>query len=291
MAANAVSAVLLLARLFKDKTACRLQLKKLRIHIRSLGRIVEVGLPAGVQSSLFSLSNMIIQSSIVKVNNAMAGAGAAYQPVVKGNSACSSIEGFIYTAIDSVGKAAVSFVGQNAGAKKYDRLSKFLKIAYLTSFALGVALPAIVILLRNPLLALYGVKPADSGLDKIAYDTGVIRMLVMFVPYFTIAFMQLGSGVLQGLGKAIIASVSSLIGACLFRVVWIFTAFAAKPTLVIIYLSYPISWVLVAFSHFIMIRKTLKKLRAAAPERQEELVSADENAETAEEAAISVDKN
>ncbi len=291
VAANAVSAVLLLARLFKDKTACRLQLKKLRIHIRSLGRIVEVGLPAGVQSSLFSLSNMIIQSSIVKVNNAMAGAGAAYQPVVKGNSACSSIEGFIYTAIDSVGKAAVSFVGQNAGAKKYDRLSKFLKIAYLTSFTLGVALPAIVILLRNPLLALYGVKPADSGLDKIAYDTGVIRMLVMFVPYFTIAFMQLGSGVLQGLGKAIIASVSSLIGACLFRVVWIFTAFAAKPTLVIIYLSYPISWVLVALSHFIMIRKTLKKLRAAAPEMQEELVSADENAETAEEAAISVDKN
>lgn len=129
--------------------------------------------------------------------------------MVKGNSACSSIEGFIYTAIDSVGKAAVSFVGQNAGAKKYDRLSKFLKIAYLTSFTLGVALPAIVILLRNPLLALYGVKPAGSGLDKIAYDTGVIRMLVMFVPYFTIAFMQLGSGVLQGLGKAIIASVSS----------------------------------------------------------------------------------
>lgn len=96
---------------------------------------------------------------------------------------------------------------------------------------------------------------------------------------------------LQGLGKAIIASVSSLIGACLFRVIWIFTAFAAKPTLVIIYLSYPISWVLVALSHFIMIRKTLKKLRAAAPEMQEELVSADENAETAEEAAISVDKN
>lgn len=93
--------------------------------MKTLGRIVEVGFPAAVQSSLFSLSNMLIQSSIVKVNNAVAGAEAAYQPVVKGNSACSSVEGFIYTVIDSVGKASVSFVGQNAGAKKYDRLSAF----------------------------------------------------------------------------------------------------------------------------------------------------------------------
>lgn len=288
--ANAVSAILLIARLLKDKTACRLRLKKLRIHMKTLGRIVEVGFPAAVQSSLFSLSNMLIQSSIVKVNNAVAGAEAAYQPVVKGNSACSSVEGFIYTVIDSVGKASVSFVGQNAGAKKYDRLSAFLKIAYLTSFVVGVISPAIVLLLRNPLLALYGIRPAAEGLDKIAYDTAVTRMLIMFVPYFTIAFMQLGSGVLQGLGKAVSASVSSLIGACLFRVIWIFTVFAAKPTIEIIYLSYPISWVLVALSHFIMIRKTLKKLRASASETAEEGKAANENAETAAEAAISVDK-
>lgn len=115
-------------------------------------------------------------------------------------------------------------------------------------------------------------------------------MLIMFVPYFTIAFMQLGSGVLQGLGKAVSASVSSLIGACLFRVIWIFTVFAAKPTIEIIYLSYPISWVFVALSHFIMIRKTLKKLRASASETAEEGKAANENAETAAEAAISVDK-
>lgn len=291
VAANAVSAALLLFRLAKNKTECRLRLKKLRIDMKSLGRIVEIGLPAAVQSSLFSLSNMLIQSSIIKVNNAVAGAGAEYQPVVKGNSAGTSIESFINTAVDSVGKASVSFVGQNAGAKKYDRLSRFLKIAYLTSFVAGVISPAVVLLFRNPLLALYGIKPAAEGLDKIAYDAVVTRMLVMFVPYFTIAFMQLGSGVLQGLGKAVSASVSSLIGACLFRVLWIFTVFAAKPTLAIIYLSYPISWALVALTNFIMIKKTLKKLRAAAPETQEERVPATENAETAEEAAISVDKN
>lgn len=225
VAANAISAVALIVRLFRDKSVCRLHIKKMKIHGKTLGKIVRIGLPAAVQSSLFSISNMLIQSSIVSVNNSVAGEGAEYQPIVKANSAGMSIEAFIYTAIDSVGKAAVSFVGQNSGAGKTDRLWRFLKISYAISFTLGVALPAIVLILRNPLLALYGIYPATEGLAGIAYDAAITRMLVMFVPYFTIAFMQLGSGILQGLGKSVIASVSSLIGACLFRVVWIFTGF------------------------------------------------------------------
>lgn len=264
VAANAISAVALIVRLFRDKSVCRLHIKKMKIHGKTLGKIVRIGLPAAVQSSLFSLSNMLIQSSIVSVNNSVAGEGAEYQPIVKANSAGMSIEAFIYTAIDSVGKAAVSFVGQNSGAGKTDRLWRFLKISYAISFTLGVALPAIVLILRNPLLALYGIYPATEGLAGIAYDAAITRMLVMFVPYFTIAFMQLGSGILQGLGKSVIASVSSLIGACLFRVVWIFTAFAADPTLFMIYVSYPISWTLVAATHFIVIIRSMKRMPAAA---------------------------
>ena len=264
VAANAISAVALIVRLFRDKSACRLYIGKMKIHGKTLGKIVRIGLPAAVQSSLFSLSNMLIQSSVVSVNNSVAGEGAEYQPIVKANSAGMSIEGFIYTAIDSVGKAAVSFVGQNSGAGKTDRLWKFLKISYAISFVLGVALPALALLLRNPLLALYGIYPATEGLAGIAYEAAITRMLVMFVPYFTIAFMQLGSGILQGLGKAVVASVTSLIGACLFRVVWILTVFAASPTLFAIYISYPISWALVAGTHFIVILRALKHMRPAA---------------------------
>lgn len=264
VAANAISAVALIVRLFRDKSACRLYIGKMKIHGKTLGKIVRIGLPAAVQSSLFSLSNMLIQSSVVRVNNSVAGEGAEYQPIVKANSAGMSIEGFIYTAIDSVGKAAVSFVGQNSGAGKTDRLWKFLKISYAISFVLGVALPALALLLRNPLLALYGIHPATEGLAGIAYEAAITRMLVMFVPYFTIAFMQLGSGILQGLGKAVVASVTSLIGACLFRVVWILTVFAASPTLFAIYISYPISWALVAGTHFIVILRALKHMRPAA---------------------------
>lgn len=261
---NAISAIVLVIKLFRDKGACKLHFKKLRIHGKTLGKIVKIGLPAAVQSSLFSLSNMLIQSSIVSVNNSVAGANAEYQPVVKANSAGTSIESFIYTAIDSVGKAAVSFVGQNAGAGKTDRLWKFLRISYTISFVVGVALPAIVLLLRNPLLALYGIYPAEEGLGAIAYDAAMTRMLIMFIPYFTIAFMQLGSGILQGLGKSVTASVSSLIGACLFRVVWILTAFAAMPTLGMIYVSYPISWTLVAAAHIVVILRTMKRLGGKA---------------------------
>ena len=264
VAANAISAVALIVRLFRDKSACRLYIGKMKIHGKTLGKIVRIGLPAAVQSSLFSLSNMLIQSSVVRVNNSVAGEGAEYQPIVKANSAGMSIEAFIYTAIDSVGKAAVSFVGQNSGAGKTDRLWKFLKKSYAISFVLGVALPALALLLRNPLLALYGIYPATEGLAGIAYEAAITRMLVMFVPYFTIAFMQLGSGILQGLGKAVVASVTSLIGACLFRVVWILTVFAASPTLFAIYISYPISWALVAGTHFIVILRALKRMRPAA---------------------------
>ena len=261
VAANAVSAVVLLVKLAKDHTACGLRFAKLRIHLRTLGKIVAIGLPAAIQSCLFSLSNMLIQSSIVKVNNTLAGSDAAYQPVVKGNSAGTSIESFLYTSVDSVGKASVSFVGQNVGAKKYSRLSKFIRISYMISFVLGVCLPALVLCFRNPLLAVYGVHAAESGLDQIAYETAVKRMIIMFAPYFTIAFMQLGAGILQGLGRAVVSSVISLIGACLFRVVWIFTVFSFKPSLEIIYLSYPISWTLVAVSYFIVIDRTIRKLR------------------------------
>lgn len=279
VASNAISAVVLLVKLFREKSVCRLHIKKMRIHGKTLGKIVKVGLPAAVQSSLFSISNMLIQSSIVSVNNSLAGENAEYQPVVKANSAGTGIESFLYTAIDSVGKAAVSFVGQNSGAGKTDRLWKFLKISYAISFVLGVALPALALLLRNPLLALYGIRPATEGLAGIAYEAAITRMLVMFVPYFTIAFMQLGSGILQGLGKAVVASVTSLIGACVFRVVWIFTAFAAEPTLFMIYVSYPISWALVAGTHFVVILRTLKRMLPATSAVATEAVTVSGEAE------------
>ena len=195
--------------------------------------------------------------------------------MVKGNSVATNIESFLYTAASSIGQASVSFVGQNAGAKKYDRIKKGMMALYAISFIIPSLFAAVVILARDPLFALYGVYHAESGLGKIAYEAALKKMIIMFIPYFTLAFMELGSGIMQGYGKALTAALCTLTGACVFRIIWIFTVFAADPTLEAVYISYPISWAMTAAAHFVMAIITLKKLnKKAASEEESERQSA-----------------
>lgn len=265
---NGVSAVVLLVVLMRENTLCKVVLRELRIYKDSFVKMLEIGIPAALQTTAFTVSNMLIQSSIIKVNDMLVGPDVEYQPVVKGNSVSTSIESFLYTAAASIGQASVSFVGQNAGAKKYDRIKRGMIILYAVSFIVPSLFAGAVILLRDPILALYGIPHVESGLEKIAYDAALSRMLLMFIPYFTLGFMELGSGMMQGFGRALTAAVCTLTGACVFRIIWIFTVFAADPTLDAIYISYPISWALTSAAHFVMATITLKKLkkRAAADE-------------------------
>ena len=124
---------------------------------------------------------------------------------------------------------------------------------YFLTFLVAVTFSSALILLRTPLLALYDVHPGAAGsLDQIAYETAVKKMMIMFTLYFSLAFMEVGSGVVRGLGKSVASTVVSLLGACVFRVVWISTVFRAVPTLDVIYWSYPISWGLTALAHFVI---------------------------------------
>lgn len=261
MISNAVSAVLLLIRLSHDKGYCRFSPRRLRMEKHAFGEILYVGIPAGVQGALFSLSNMLIQSSILQVNNAMCPVDSAYQPVVKGNAAATNLEGFAYTATNSVHQASVAFTSQNVGAKKYDRVPRVMRCCYLVTFCIAAVASGILILFRSPLLALYGVTGgAPESLDQIAFDTASVRMLIMLSTYFLLAFMEVGSGVLRGLGKSVTSTVVSLVGSCLLRIVWILTVFRVHPTLEVIYLSYPISWMATAVAHFaccIFVRRKL----------------------------------
>lgn len=272
---NGISAVVLLVILMRENTLCKVVIKELRIYKEAFLKMLSIGIPAAFQTVAFTVSNMLIQSSIIKVNDMLVGADAEYQPVVKGNSVSTSIESFLYTAANSIGQASVSFVGQNAGAKKYDRIKKGMVAMYSVSFVITSLFAAIVILARDPLFALYGIKRAESGLEKIAYDAALKRMLIMFIPYFTLGFMELGSGMMQGFGKALTAAICTLTGACVFRIIWILTVFAADPTLEVIYMSYPISWALTAAAHFVMAVITLKNLgEKAAEEERSQLLSA-----------------
>lgn len=249
---NAISAALLAYRLSHDDGACRFSFSRLCFDRQAFRDILYIGLPAGIQGSLFSLSNMILQSSILQVNNAMCPPEtSAFAPVVKGNSAATNLEGFIYTAQNSVYQAAITFTSQNIGAKKPRRVWRIMGCCYLLSVLTSLTVSLCIFGLRDPLLALYEVKDGIEGtLEHIAYESALLRMYCVFLPYSLISLMEIGCGVVRGLGKAISSTVISLVGACAFRILWISTVFRQVGTLASIYICLPISWLLTGLIFF-----------------------------------------
>ena len=261
MISNVASAMILLFYLSRSKGPCRFSLKKLVLDRWAFKSIVNIGLPAAIQGILFSLSNIIIQSSIIKVNNIISPAGLDYQPVVKANSAVANAEGFAYAATNSVAQASTTFIGQNYGAKKYKRIGAVMRNCYLITFFIAAIFAGLLILLRNPILSLYGIVPgADGTGEAIAYSAAATKIFIMFPTYFLLAFMEVGSGIMRGLGRSLTSTIVSLVGSCLLRIVWICTVFAAYPTLEVVYISYPITWGLTALIHFICCNFVRRKL-------------------------------
>ncbi len=167
-------------------------------------------------------------------------------------NAAANLEGFAYTAQNSVYQGAITFTSQNAGANKYERVWRVMTCCYTIAFIIATLFGGMTLVLHEPLLALYDVAPGAVGtLDQLAFETARTRMLYMMLLYFLVAFMDTGCGFVCGLGKSISSTVISLLGVCAFRVVWIYTVFAANPTLETLYLSYPLSWGLTAVAHFL----------------------------------------
>ena len=262
--ANVVSVIFLALKLSRDDGPCRFSFKKLCFDKKAFGDILRIGLPAGVQGSLFSISNMLIQSSILRMNTILAPAQSGFEPVVNGNAAAANLEGFAYTAQNTIYQAAITFTSQNAGAKKHKRIYRIMGCCYLLGACVATTFALTMFFLREPLLALYGIREAAAGtLEQIAFNTAVTRMTFIFVPYIVISLMEVGCGIVRGLGKSISSTIISLLGACVFRVVWILFVFNNFPSLEIIYISYPISWVLTGAVFFIysltVLRKIIKK--------------------------------
>jgi putative MATE family efflux protein len=258
---NAVSAIVLLYVLMRDKGPCRLRLRHLKIDRRAFVGILHIGIPAGVQGALFSLSNMMIQSSITRVNNNLGLPSDSYQPVVDGNSAVGNLEGFVYTATNAVCQAAITFTGQNAGAAKYERVRRVMGACYLMTVLVAAIFSTVLILFSDPLLALYGITGGEPGsLAAIAREAAQTRLMINVVPYFLLACMEVGGGILRGLGRSITATIVSLTGACLFRIVWLKTVFEHYETLEAIFISYPISWMLTTVAYLILSTLALRKL-------------------------------
>ena len=244
---QAISAVLVVICLMKTEGAVNLDLKKLKIHMHRLWELAKCGIPAGFQGMLFSISNVLIQSSI----NTFGPAGIA------GNSVGSNIEGFLYAIMNTLYQASLTFVGQNVGARKPERIHKITFICFVYVCVIGLIGGQLLYRCGRFLIGIY-----NSDEDVII--AGLTRMKYMAQPYVLCGLMDMLVGALRGMGKSLVPMLVSLMGACVFRVVWVLTVFAANPQPDILYWSYPISWALTASVHFIcylyVFKKTKEKL-------------------------------
>lgn len=239
---NVVSAVAIVIVLIRSETAYRLSIKSLRLHKEELIEVIKVGLPAGIQGSVFSLSNTLIQSAVNSF-------GAV---AIAGNSAASSIEGFVYHAMNAFYQATLTAVSQNYGAKQEKRMHKYMMTSLACVSVVGFTLGCLSTIFSRQLLGIYIV---DS---KEAIDFGVIRIIYSGLPYFLCGIMEVQSGMLRGLGYSTGAMINSLIGACGFRVLWVLLILPLNHTPEILFLCWPISWIVVIIMHetyYMIIRK------------------------------------
>ncbi|MBQ7925124.1 MAG: MATE family efflux transporter [Lachnospiraceae bacterium] len=241
-----VSALLVVRCLIKTQSSYRLIISNLRITKDKLIKMLQIGMPAGLQGALFSISNVLIQSSINSFGSiAMAG-----------NTAASNIEGFVYTSMNAFHQSAISFTGQNYGAKEYKRIGKICVICQIAVCIVGGVLGTLSYACSGTLLQLY-----SKDTEVIAY--GILRLSIICPTYFLCGTMDTIVGSMRGMGYSLLPTLVSLTGACLFRILWINTIFQWNRSLECLYLSYPISWFLTTAVHFIcffiVYRKILRK--------------------------------
>lgn len=242
-----ISATLIVRCLLREKEAYQLILKDIRLHTKYVGRILQIGLPAGLQGTLFSLSNVVIQSSVNSFGSV----------IMAGNAAAGSVEGFVYMGMNAFHQAAVSFVSQNMGAGRFERINKIVVRVMLCVIMTGILLGGLVVLFGEHLLGLYSGKE-----DVIA--AGMIRLRIICGVYFLCGLMDVMVGVLRGLGYSVMPMIVSLIGACGLRLLWIFTIFQVEQyhTTTVLYLSYPVTWLITFMIHvicFCVVRRRYPK--------------------------------
>ena len=230
-----ISAILTVMALMKRTDACRFELKAMAFHKDALVKIIKIGVPAGIQGSLFSISNVLIQSSINSFGDL----------VMSGNAAAGNIEGFVYITMNAFHQTTLNFVGQNLGAGKMDRVHKVVGIDLLLVTLMGLVTGLAAFHFGRSLLSIY-------------------RMSFVCAPYFLCGLMDVMNGALRGLGSSMEPLIITVLGVCVMRVVWIYTVFRipAYHTLSCLYVSYPISWILTLLAQivgYLLVTRRLKR--------------------------------
>ena len=244
---QAVSAALIIRCLMKMDGMCKLELRKLSIDVPMMMNMIKLGLPAGMQGSVFSISNVLIQSSINSFGSV----------VMAGNAAASNVEGFTYIAMNALHQTALTFTSQNYGQRKFDRIKKIQLICVGLVTVVGLVVGGGSYLFGENLLRFY-----STDAEVIGY--GMLRMGYIAIFYFMCGIMDVMVGGLRGLGYSVMPMIVSLLGACGLRILWIFTIFAQHRTLDTLYISYPITWAITASVHVICYVVGIRKMQEKA---------------------------
>lgn len=233
---NYISCGLLVGFLMKQENSLKLEISKIKIDKRILRRIVKIGLPAGIQGTVFSLSNVVIQSAINSFGTA----------VIAGSSAAASIEGFVYISMNSVSQTTVTFVGQNYGAGDEKRVKRVIFETLGIVIVVGVVMGNLAYGFAPQLLGIY----TDS---TEAITAGTLRLFWVCCFYALCGIMDTLTGGLRGLGRSTVPMIVSLLGACATRLIWIATYFQVHHTQSVLFFSYPGSWLLTLTVHSICL--------------------------------------
>ena len=239
-----ISACLIVRCLMKTDAGYRLDLRKLRVVRNKARSIVKIGLPAGLQGAIFSVSNVLIQSSVNSFGSV----------AMAGNTAAQNIEGFVYTSMNAVYQTALSFTSQNFGARQYVRMKKILVYCLMVTTMVGLIMGGGTVIFARQLLGIY-----SSDREVIGY--GIRRLQIIGTTYFACGLMDCMVGGLRGMGYSVMPMIVSLTGACALRVVWIYTVFAMNRTLQTLYISYPVSWIITFGAHMVCYVIVLKKVK------------------------------
>lgn len=253
--AQYISAALVVRCMIQEQGPLHLDLKRLGLEKRGVLQILQVGLPAGFQGVVFSLSNVVIQSALNSFDDPV---------LVAGSAAGANIESFVYVTMNAFHQAAISFVGQNYGAAKCDRVDKVAQQCTIYSILFGLVFGNLVYFLGDPLVGLYAPGEPDVVLQAM------IRLQIICCTYFICGIMEALVGTLRGLGSSVIPMIASIVGACVLRLVWVATVFPVYHTPICLYLSYPVSWIITSLFHFLFLmlvvrRHAFAKVRSNGP--------------------------
>ena len=240
-----ISAVLIMICLMKEKYPFGISLKEMTFDAAEFKQILVIGLPAGIQGTVFALSNVTVQSSINSFGKI----------VMAGNGAASNLEGFVYVAMNTFYQSAISFTSQNLGAKKYERLTPILFTCLGCVLVTGAALGIGLWYFGDIFLSIYSSDPE-------VISAGIIRLSYIGKIYFLCGTMDVLCGCLRGMGYSLIPMINSLLGSCAFRLVWLATVFKIYHTQDMVYIVYPLSWIITITLHLILyiyVRKKMQK--------------------------------